>query len=84
MRLGPLAANSALRLSLQFCDGMDNELRERLEKLTRAEQEKRLEDLAANLEVAHPKLLGGDDPQPLDAAAYEECIELKRMLGYID
>ncbi|MBI3670181.1 MAG: hypothetical protein HY237_10425 [Acidobacteria bacterium] len=62
---------------------MDNELRQRLEKLTRAEQEKRLEELAVKLEVAHSRVLDGDDPQLLDAAGYEEYTALKRILGFI-
>ena len=63
---------------------MDNELRQRLDKLSRAEQEKRLEELAGKLKIAHPRNLDGDDPQLLDAPAYEEYIVLKRILGYID
>jgi len=63
---------------------MDNELRQRLDKLSRAEQEERLDELAGKLKIAHPRILDGDDSHLLDVPAYEEYIALKRILGCID
>jgi hypothetical protein len=63
---------------------MNNELRRHLEKLTKPEQEQRLKELADKLGFAHPKILDREDPIPLDVAAYEEYIALKRILGCAD
>ena len=63
---------------------MNDELSRRLEKLNKPEQEQRLKELANELGIAHPKILDGEDPRLLDAAACEEYIALKRMLGCAD
>ncbi len=59
----------------------NDELRRRLENLTKSEQEQRLKELADKLGITHPRILDGEDPRPLDVAAYEEFIALKRILG---
>jgi hypothetical protein len=61
---------------------MNDELRQRLEKLTKPEQEQRLKELAERLGIARPKILGGEDPKPLNIPEYREYVELKRILGF--
>ena len=61
---------------------MNDELRTRLQNLTRPEQQQRLEQLAQKLGIRDPNILGGEDPKPLDVPGYEEYVELKRILGF--
>ena len=61
---------------------MNDESKRRLEKLTKPEQEQRLNELAERLGIARPKTLGGEDPKPLHVPEYEEYLELKRILGF--
>ena len=63
---------------------MKGDVTRRLEKLTKPEQEPRFEELRQKLGLASPHLLNGTDPPPINAEEFEEYIELKKILGYVD
>jgi hypothetical protein len=60
---------------------MNEDLKRRLEELTKAEQEQRFEELRQKLGFASPRQLNGTDPLPVNAEEFEEYIELKTMIG---
>jgi len=61
---------------------VNDELKQRLEKLTTPEKEERLKELVVRLGIASPKSLAGEDPKPLNVQEYQEYLELKRILGF--
>jgi hypothetical protein len=63
---------------------MKGDLKRRLEELTKPEQEQRFEELREELGFASPRQLNGTDPLLVIAEEFEEYIELKKILGYVD
>jgi hypothetical protein len=63
---------------------MNDALKQRLQKLTTPDQERRFEELCQKVGFAAPQLLNGTDPPSINADELEEYIELKKILGYVD
>ena len=59
---------------------MTEETKQRLQKMSQAEKEKRFKEL--NESVAHPEALVGDNPPEITLDDMEERQWLKRHLGY--